>query len=325
MKQDVEDFIKQCLICQTKRLVRVKTKQPMLISYTPAVALDRVAVDIVGPMKPTKSLNKYILTVQDQLTKYSLAIPLKETTSCAIADAFIKNYICYFGSPRVILSDNGSNLISQFMKRIAKKFKILQVKTTSYHPEGNASIERHHHVLIEYIKKFVGDRANWDEFLHLAAFSYNTNIQDSTKFSPYELVFGRLPRTPTTARYEKGKLITTYESYLKDLTTTLNQLQKQARINIINSKEKNKVYFDKRVNAKSFRVCDYVWLLKGGKIKKTNSQYLGPYQIIYVFPNGNVKIQTGLNTTKIVHPNRLRHSFIHAKNDRKLPIEPGNP
>ena len=147
MKEDVEDFIRRCLTCQTKRLVRVKTKQPMLISHTPAVALDRVAVDIVGPMKLTKMLNKYILTIQDQLTKYSLAIPLKDTTSQAIADAFIKYYICYFGSPRVVLSDNGSNFVSQFMKRIAKKFKIHQVKTTSYHPEGNAPIERHHHVI----------------------------------------------------------------------------------------------------------------------------------------------------------------------------------
>ena len=74
----------------------------------------------------------------------------------------------------------------------------------------------------------MGDSPNWDEFLHLAAFSYNTNTEDSTKFSPYELVFGRLPRTPTTARYEKGKLIPTYESYLKDLITALNKLQKQA-------------------------------------------------------------------------------------------------
>ena len=76
------------------------------------------------------------------------------------------------------------------MKRIAKKFKIMQVRTTPYHPEGNAPIERHHHVLVEYIKKFVGDKNNWDKFLHLSAFSYNTNIQDSTRFTPYELVFG---------------------------------------------------------------------------------------------------------------------------------------
>ena len=236
MKEDVADYIRRCVVCQTKRLVRPKTRQPMLISYTPAVSLDRVAIDLVGPFVETNAKNKYILTVQDQLTKYSLAIPLKETTSCAIADAFIKNYISYFGSPRVILSDNGSNLVSTFMKRIAKKFKILQIRTTPYHPEGNASIERHHHVLVEYIKKFVGDTNNWDEFLHLAAFSYNTHIQDSTRFTPYELVFGRLPRVPSASNYYKGDLIETYESYLRKLIETLNELQGQARINSIRSK-----------------------------------------------------------------------------------------
>lgn len=62
-------------------------------------------------------------------------------------------------------------------------------------------------------------------------------------------------------------------------------------------------------------------VVKGGKIKKTHSQCLGPYQIIYVYPNGNVKIQTGKNKTKTVHPNRLRHSHIHADPDHSLTIE----
>ena len=106
--------------------------------------------------------------------------------------------------------------------------------------------------------------------------------------------------------------------------TTLNKLQGQARINIIQSKERNKKLFDRRVNVKNFRVCDHVWLLKGGKIKKTHSQYLGPYQIVYVFPNGNIKIQTGKNITKTLHSNRLRHSYISVKSDRKMPIEVGN-
>ena len=292
----------------------------MLISHTPAIALDRVAIDIVGPLNKTRSGNTNILTVQDQLTRYSFAIPLKETTSCAIADAFIKHYICYFGSPRVLLSDNGSNLVSKFMKRIAKRFKIQHIRTTPYHPEGNAVIERYHHVLMEYIKKFVGERNNWDEYLHLATFSYNTHVQESTKFSPYELVFGRLPRTPTSILYERGDLEETYESYLKNLIETLNELQGQARINVIESKERNKQAFEKRVHFRKFRVCDYVWLLKGGHIKKRSFQYTGPYQIIYIFPNGNAKIQTGINKTKTVHPNRLRHSYIPSEPDRSLPI-----
>ena len=68
-------------------------------------------------------------------------------------------------------------------------------------------------------------------------------------------------------------------------------------------------------------VCDYVWLLRGGKIKKTHSQYLGPYQIIYVYPNGSVKIQTGKNKTKTVHPNRLRHSHIESAPDHSMEFE----
>ena len=35
LKSDVQQYIQQCLQCQLKKLVRVKTKQPMIITDTP--------------------------------------------------------------------------------------------------------------------------------------------------------------------------------------------------------------------------------------------------------------------------------------------------
>ena len=37
---------------------------------------------------------------------------------------------------------------------------------------------------------------NWDEYLQAVVFAYNTSIDKSTRYSPYELLFGRLPRLP---------------------------------------------------------------------------------------------------------------------------------
>ena len=184
LKTDVANYISRCLICQKKRLVRVKTRQPMTLTTTPPTAMDTVAIDVVGPLEATSNGNQYIFTIQDLLTKYCLAIPIPDFTSKTIADAFIKYYISYFGSPRILLSDNGTNFISKFMKRIAKRFKIKQVFITPYHAQSNGSLERSHHVLMEYIKKFVGETGDWDEYLPLATFSYNTNVQDSTKSTP---------------------------------------------------------------------------------------------------------------------------------------------
>lgn len=59
--------------CQQKKLVRRKIKQPMVLTDTPNVAFDKISMDIMGPL--LISLEEYILTVQDLLTKYSVTIP----------------------------------------------------------------------------------------------------------------------------------------------------------------------------------------------------------------------------------------------------------
>ena len=75
MKVDIQKYIKGCLQCQLKKLIRVKTKNPMVITNTPTTAFNKISMDIVGPPPDTKSRNLYILTIKDNFKKYSLAIP----------------------------------------------------------------------------------------------------------------------------------------------------------------------------------------------------------------------------------------------------------
>ena len=65
LKDDIQRPVQQYLDCQLKKLVRLKTKQPMVISDRPGVTFDKIAMDIVGPLKPTKMGNEYILTLQE--------------------------------------------------------------------------------------------------------------------------------------------------------------------------------------------------------------------------------------------------------------------
>lgn len=53
----------------------------MIITDTSIDAFDRVALNIVGPLPETKNGNIYILTMQDDLTKYCMAVALKDRRS----------------------------------------------------------------------------------------------------------------------------------------------------------------------------------------------------------------------------------------------------
>ena len=74
---------------------------------------------------------------------------------------------------------------------------------------------------------------------------------------------------------------------------------------------KAKYYYDKKANAKEFKIGDPVWLLKGNRNNKLGDQYEGPYTIVEIVNSkGNVKIKMRNNKTKVVHTNRLRISGV---------------
>ena len=181
MKSDIQIYIQNCRNCQLKKLVRLKTRQPMVVTDTPAAAFEKISMDSMGPLPETRAGSAYILTIQDLLTKYSLAIPLKQATAIDVATAFVNEFICIYGAPKALLTDQGSNFLSALMRAVARKFRISQCKTTAYHPQSNGSIERSHHVLWEYLKQYVDKEREWDEQLRLATFSYNTSMHESTK------------------------------------------------------------------------------------------------------------------------------------------------
>jgi len=101
-------FCRSCDICQrtiVKGRIPSVPLRKMPITDTP---LERVAVDLVGPIfPPTERGNKYILTMIDYATRYPEAVPLKDIQAETVAEAVV-NMFARVGVPKEILSDQGS-------------------------------------------------------------------------------------------------------------------------------------------------------------------------------------------------------------------------
>lgn len=72
----------------------------MTITDTPEKAFDKVSTEIVDSLPITIMRNSYIITMQDLLTKYSLAILLPQAAFNEITDTFIEHFICRFSAPK---------------------------------------------------------------------------------------------------------------------------------------------------------------------------------------------------------------------------------
>ncbi|KAH0949112.1 hypothetical protein HN011_007007 [Eciton burchellii] len=151
-------------------------------------------MDIVGLLPTTDSGYKYILTIQDLLTKCSVVVPLKQITSSEIAEALVEKFINSYTAPKAWITDQGSNFISSVMRQ----YKISMYKTTVYRPQSNGLIERSHQVLMEYRNKWSRKR-DWNKYVTHAMKAYNTSVHEGMEFTPHELVFSRAARVPTSS------------------------------------------------------------------------------------------------------------------------------
>jgi transcription elongation factor Elf1 len=90
LDQDVTQYIKRCKICQLNKETRLDIKLPLTTTDTKATPWEKIYLDIMGPLPVTETGMKFILTCQDNLSKYLIASPLLGQTADEVTDTFVK-------------------------------------------------------------------------------------------------------------------------------------------------------------------------------------------------------------------------------------------
>ncbi|KZS01708.1 Uncharacterized protein APZ42_001546, partial [Daphnia magna] len=108
--------------------------------------------------------------------------PMRNQTAQTIAKVLVNKIFTKYGSPEVILTDQGTNFLSSLIQVVCKLFKVKQIRTTAYHPQTDGLVERFNRTLCDMLACYVSDRpANWDKYLPLVTFAYNTAKLASTQ------------------------------------------------------------------------------------------------------------------------------------------------
>jgi hypothetical protein len=116
MKQDIEEYVKKCKSCQVNKTSKPKTKAPMEITSTANHPFDKCYLDVVRPLTPSATGNRYILTFQDDLIKYVVATPISHQDAETVARAFVSRVVLKYGTPSVVQTDQGATFVSEVFK-----------------------------------------------------------------------------------------------------------------------------------------------------------------------------------------------------------------
>ena len=140
--------------------------------------------------------HKYILCIINEVTNYLITVPIHQAKSKEVGDALIEYIITKYCVPEYIIMDQDSAFMSSLVTYLLNKYNI-QVKTVV--PYNHRSLQAEHGIksLSNILTKHLTNLGQmWPKYLSLASFAYNTfNTPNLGNHSPYELIFGRKPRS----------------------------------------------------------------------------------------------------------------------------------
>ncbi|KAH9632155.1 hypothetical protein HF086_006589, partial [Spodoptera exigua] len=275
LEEDIKNYVQKCEKCQKEKYSRY-TKEPMTITTTATEAFQKIFMDVVGPLERDEENFSYILTIQCELTKYIEAYPMKTKSTKEVAEKFVNNFILRFGIPEIIATDRGTEFISTTFQEVCNLLHINKLTSTAYHHQSIGALENSHKSLGTYLRIQTDNHSgHWSKWIAYWCFAYNTSVHTETKFTPFELVFGKQANLPSNLTIHPEPIYN-HESYPLKLKYRLQLSQTEARENLIKSKMIRKIKYDKNCNPVVYKPNDKV-LIKNENRNKLTSIYSGPY------------------------------------------------
>ena len=131
-----------------------------------------------------------------------------------------------------------------------------------YHPQTNGQVEQAHQMLMQMIGKLGKDwKADWPKHLLEWVHAYNSTRSGVTRYSPHYLMFGwwlHLPINicfPTIASTAELHYV---NHYIADLCEQLCEAFKEVQVQSTSEAERQRWYYDHKVNAISLELGDLV-------------------------------------------------------------------
>jgi transposase InsO family protein len=102
------------------------------------------------------------------------------------------NFICQYGPPKEILTDNGGEFNNKLMSELLGKLNVKHQCSASYSPRTSGLIERFNYLFVESLRKVIDDEeGDWTDYVSFVLLAFRTKVHTTTKCTPYKLLFGR--------------------------------------------------------------------------------------------------------------------------------------
>ena len=301
-------FIKE--MCQSCELCIRAKATPKLVPIStypiPTNPFHTIASDILGPLRITEKGNRYVLTVRDYTTRYTIlfAMPYKETN--VIIDA-LRQVIANFGSSHILITDNAPEYKSEKLVRFLKLYNTLKKEITPFHPASQGLSERINREVVKLLRIYCTEFAlnDWDTLLPVVQLAINNSYNTTISETPFYALLGYDSATtslaPPKLDYSQDEL----QQHLKRIAET----RLFCREALLKNQSRYTEYTNTTRQPKDITVGQRVF----ARIDKHRQQpktkldlpVSGPFKVLKKRQQAWQLLEVGSNKTYIVHPDYI--------------------
>ena len=285
---------------------------------SPDLPMEFICMDLVGPIHPPSSRGKkYVLTVIDMLTGFTMVVLIKKKNAEMICEAYRDNIYCIFGGRSRILTDNGFKFKNKEMQEVCETLGVKHIFPPVYMPQSNRHLEGWHRFFKACIAMHICDRGvEWDKLVPLVVSTYNFLPCQSSKESPFVLMFGRDPITPV------AKLLEPRPRYYGERGSTLrmDMLRRLYTVVVQNIRKAREKITKKQDEPHSFKVNDMV-LVKDPDAAVFEPRYLPNFRVTAIFSNNRIEVQDECGHKSIRRSAHVKYIEPSEKIVQQLPSE----
>ena len=309
LRPTIRDVVRSCHICQTMK--RDGNRQHGELAPREAIGIpwQQIHVDTIGPwsLRINGQEIKYIaLTVIDPVTNLLEIHPMYNKTAASAKRALEHCWLCRYPRPSVCVHDNGSEFIGHDFQFFLTQAGIKSQAVAAHNPQSNGIIERSHATIGLIFRTMISLRppTNRQEANHLMADSIAQAILAARCVS-----HGSLNNlSPGAVTFHRDMLLDL--PFVADILSLQRLRQGDIDARLLKANQKRR--------PRDWQVGEQVLLANpmrpGDRLRPT---YTGPFPIIRVHANGNVRLQFPNGTQDRVNIRRLK-PYIQENNNLQL-------
>lgn len=305
LRQSVNKFVQSCDICQRAKVEHVKLPGLLQPLEIPDHAWQVISLDFIEGLPLSASCN-VILVIVDKFSKFAHFLALRHPyTALTVVQLFMSEVHCIHGLPRAIISDRDRVFTSQLWKELFRRAGTQLRMSSSYHPQSDGQTERVNQCLEMFLRCFThACPAQWQQWLGLAQFWYNSSYHSALAMSPFEAMFGRKPAYFGLSIASVGA-----PDQLNSWLDDRNNMNSLIHHHLLRAQQRMKYQADAHRSERSFCVGDWVFMKLQPYVqqsvmtranKKLSFKFYGPFQIVQRIDSVAYKLD--LPATSLIHP-----------------------